>query len=172
MDLAMGFGLDALGRALERLQGADTPEVAWASAGEVLLWVVALDETRGAASDRQTYRTTRDRDRNGQLLPALRWARNSVVHELKQLVSLVDVIWVGESTAEDQQLDHGGPVPFWPWLDSLSIVEPQGRRRDELLRWHEGRAAYVEHLEGRPMLRRFERAAHFLQHGPHPEVGA
>lgn len=167
----IALGVLGLEGALARATGAVSEEFACIAIGEALLWAVAVDDARlSAYGDSAGYRDLRDADWNGQLMPALRWARNSVVHELVGLGHLVPVFRLDVTRLDDDAVLGDGSGRdheiFWPYLDSVDLAGgPSGRTR-AAERWQLGREAYVTMLEGRRVVPILQRAAQFLAEGP------
>lgn len=165
----IALGLFGLEGALDRAANSTSDEEVCIAIGEALLWVVSVDDARQSAhGDPGEYRKLRDADWNGQLLPALRWARNTVVHELVGLGRLVPVFRLDVSRLDsDAVLGDGSGRDheiFWPYLDSLPSVRPPNKiAGGARARWRAGRHLYVEVLEGRRILPVLERARHFLE---------
>jgi hypothetical protein len=107
-----------------------------AAVAEAAMWACALDQRWWK---RVGYEGRREGDPDGRLLPGLRWARNQGVHQLVALHRVSDRAGMG--------FPLSFPMSFgWQvtWLSRDQV--PEEDRIDERLR-----AAYDEHLAGRPV---------------------
>jgi hypothetical protein len=122
---------------------------AWyASLGEALWWIFALDEhyCRLGAND---YKELRDRDEDGQVVFGLRLARNRVGHRMALML-------------QDPRVEADVLLP------QISLEQLRWRRYEDLplvgKRWESTsqEAAYRRHLEGQAARYSLRRANHFF----------
>jgi hypothetical protein len=117
-------------------------EIAGVSVVEFVVWACALDE-RLRKTD-PTYAARRDADDHGQVLPALRFARDRHMHQVAVTTSLRFMF--ERSSDPNVTPDRLTVSNLWRPLDGIT-EPPEGPERDRY--YPARRAAYEKHLAGR-----------------------
>lgn len=126
----------------------------FASLGEALAWLCALDELLRVVGT-HAYETLRDGDPGGRLVKGLRWARNHSIHG-------IDVVALAQfhGGAVPGLMVPGGAAPGQPptfrWRSSAELPAlPDPRPHQE--------ASYVSYLAGQPVPATTNAAFNFLR---------
>jgi hypothetical protein len=117
--------------------------IAGVSVVEFVFWACALDERLCKADP--AYAARRDRDRHGQVLPALRFTRDRHTHQVAITTSLEFMF--ERSSDPDASPDLLKVLTRWRPLDG--ITQPGDGRHETTPQYRKRRDAYKEHLEGR-----------------------
>jgi hypothetical protein len=136
-------------------QAAKQDVVAWyASLGETLWWIVALDEHYRNRNS-STYVELLESDEDGRVIPALRLARNRIGHGLSLMLEDPD----GHSPFSAPPLPARLTLKTLQWrrLEDLPPVSPRTAKREEKMR-----PVYQDHLAGNPVRFGLRRASHFF----------
>ena len=128
--------------------------------GTALVWICSLEEALWPRPEDATYDADLAASEDGRVIPGLRRARNSLVHELVEPVP-------PEGGLEYPLFGATGRLEFTPrWvpLASLGPGDPTASKKRLTIQ----SAAYDAHVAGKPLAEPLQRAARWL--GDHAEV--
>lgn len=140
------LAFSALEDALERLDAAGEDYArTYAAVGEVLWWAVAVDEPM--EDYRPGYEALRAEDKDGRLLPGLRWARNRVSHQRAILFRQesqgpAGLVWVRVEDVPPGRTERGRDI-YKEQLAGEPIIDTIGQVR----RWFYGDARVLLSLD-------------------------
>lgn len=142
----------ALDKAYERLKESiesnHDPEI-YAATGELLLWVIAIDEWHRLESQK-VYEDKRDNDADGVLLTGMRFAVNLIKHSM-------DFI----------QIHHkkGGftfPATYPIIFNEIKVIWVEANNLPKS-KYEKPKGKYINTIEGKEVLSTFDQAINFLR---------
>jgi hypothetical protein len=142
---------DAASAAVGRVSAADDT---FASLGEVLMWLIALEDL--VVSVDGQYWTKRNADVDGAVLPGIRYARNAVVHgqSVTTTVHTHGGAMLGAAMLGTFALGEG-PSTRWSNRSSIGFTPSKDVPQQE--------QSYDSQIAGQPVLPPLERALAFLR---------
>lgn len=142
----------AMDKAYERLKKSmetNHNQEIYAATGELLLWVVAIDEWH-RLEKQKSYEDKRDNDDDGVVLTGMRFAINSIKHSM-------DFIQIHHKKGDSTFPTTFPTVFFKPeviWTEARNIPKGKYEKQTE---------KYINAIEGKEVLPTFDQALNFLR---------
>jgi hypothetical protein len=150
---------DAADAAVKR---ASTSAQLFSSLGEVLMWLIALEDLLVGADGE--YRSKRDADPDGAVLPGIRYARNAVVHgaEVTSTVYSSGGSMFGAAVFGAAYFGEG-PSTGWSGRSSIGYTPPKPRSPQQGALVRQQEQSYDDEIAGQAVTPPLDRALAFLR---------